>query len=85
MKFPRDVKDWAPYYQALHDAGHSDTAIGGFAGVDRVVVNAVRNGKYKSDHQPAYSGAIAVLAKVAEAVANGKLKKTRLQPLGIEL
>lgn len=85
MKFPRDVKDWAPFYNALHDAGLKDAEIGELAGVDRVTINYVRNGRYKSQHQLAYTGAVAVMSKLVEVTRAGKLSKARLEPLGIEL
>lgn len=85
MKYPQAVPDWAPYYQALHDAGLMDREIGELAGVSRVTVNYVRNGTYKGDHQPAYTGAVAVMRKIVEVARDGKLSKKRLKPLGIEL
>lgn len=84
MIFPQRVKDWAPYYRALYEAGVSDVQIGELAGINRVTVNAVRHGRYPNAHDPGYSGGMAVLERIVEKAERGHITKARLKSLGFK-
>lgn len=66
---------WTEAYRALHRSGLTDLQIGKLAGISRVVVNRVRKGTYKFEHEPRFAGGVRVKAAVAKLVNEGVIEK----------
>ena len=66
--------NWASAYAGLSRAGYTDQQISELAGVNRSVINKVRNGQYEFRHEPRYAGGVRVLAALAECAKLGYLE-----------
>jgi len=77
--------DWKAAYAGLHAAGYNDGQIARLAGVDRFVINRVRNGRYRHNHEPGYEGGVRVVEAITEAIRQGILDEDPLaQPTPTE-
>lgn len=71
--------DWQAAYIGLHAVGYTDGQIADLAGVDRYVINRVRNGQYQHNHEPGYEGGVRIVEAINDALRNGIMDE---DPLG---
>lgn len=70
--------NWRAAYNGLSRAGYTDDQIAELVGCSRAVICGVRNGTYHHDHEPRYSGGVAVINAITYALHMGYIDEDPL-------